>query len=161
MNIEESKIESAVIEQAVEQLVYRYTSGEESLRGEISKCATEIIKASLDQQVQAALVQGVEAITFPQANKFGENKGPDRTLREYIDGMIQGFLQEQVDSDGRTKDSGYGRSESRIVWLVRKEVEKHVEASVKTAAQAINAQISSTIGAIVKASIDQAVARLK
>jgi hypothetical protein len=164
MNIDQSKIEEAVIKETVETLVDNYCHGSdkgEDLRCEIRKQAHELIKKHIDEQVQAALVAGVNALVFPMTNSYGEKKQPDKTLREYIDSCIQTFLQEQVDSDGKTRDLGYGsNSECRIVWLVRQEIKKHVEASVLSAANAIKSQITGVLADIIKKDIGDTIAKM-
>jgi len=160
MELNEKKIKEAVVKEAVSALVEQY-SGSEDLHNEIRHGVTEIIKSAIDTQVKEAIANGINILTFPKTNTFGEKKAPERTLREYIDELIQNFLKEQVDSDGKVKELSYGRSsETRVRWLVRQELGKHLDDSIKNAMVAIKQQMGEAISSIVKSQIDQAAAKL-
>lgn len=160
MELDEQKIQEAVVHQTVEELVHKFYR-DEDLRDQIRHLVTEVVRGAIDSQVKETVLNGINVLTFPHTNSFGERKGQERTLREYIDELIQQFLKEQVDSEGCVKTSAYGDKESRIKWLIRKELGKHLDQSIKGAMAQIRNQMSATIAEIVKAEIDKAVGKLR
>lgn len=159
MELDMKRIEDAVIAEATESLVHSYSRvGDNSLYDEIRTEAMKIIREAVDTQVKQILASSITAMTFPQTNSFRETTGPDLSLREYIDKIIRGYLDEKTDRDGRR--DGYGDKMPRIHWLLKTELEKHIEASVKTASSEIKKVMSQCIADIVKARIDQVVSRL-
>lgn len=160
MNIEQSKIEQAVINQAAASIVEHF------------ECETEIVKVveekiqklviqKVNEQLDAIIQKLIEDISMPTTNFFGEIKKAPITLREFIDGRINDYLRQQVDRDGKVTDSTWSTKEPRIHWLVTQAMGQQVKVSVENAAVAIKQEISTVISTQVKDSIDEMIGRLK
>ncbi len=145
MNIDQSKIEDAVIAQAVEQIV-QGTNEDYQFKQSILKRVGEIITEKVQSQVDGFLRDGLSSLTFKDTNTHGEKKGPDKTLLEFVDDRITKHLSDLVDSNGKKTDSwGSSDRQSRLGWIIQLAAEKEIKKHVETLATEMRGEIAKSI----------------
>ena len=161
MNIDIAQLKEVVIAQSVAQLVDQF-SNESEIAKAVEKKAVNLIEAIVEARVKAVLKTGLKELIFKKTNVYGEPKGEDRTMCEYVDDAIQAHLVHPVDSQGvNCTQDHYSKRDTRLQWIVKQQVEKDIAASVVAAAKAFNAEIAKTVSGVVAEKIQEVVARLK
>lgn len=168
MNIDQNKIEEAVVNQAVAEIVAAFTDPEHEIATAINSKAEALIlervNAAIDSEIKKVIEGGLESIMFPCTNTFGEQKRPDRTLREFIAEKVNEVFTEHVDGEGRpTKDSWYCRDDKnrRIIRLIDAAVKSKIQDDITAAAAQVKATINSHIAEFIKLQLNELTAKLK
>ncbi len=168
MNIDQTKIEEAVIAQSVAAIVDEFTDPYHDISSSIHKQAEKLIlervNKAIDDQIRSVIEHGLEEIVFPCTNGYGEQKRPDRTLREFIAEKVNEVFTEHLDSNGRpTTDSWYTRDPKnrRVIKIIDEAVKAKIQEDIVAAANAVKGTINQQIAEFIKLQLNELTARLK
>lgn len=168
MNIDQAKIEEAVVSQAVAALVENFTDPDNEISSEIHKKAEELIlkkvNGTLEKRIKAVVDSGLENLIFPQTNGYGEKKKPDRTLREFIVDRVDEVFNEFLNNDGKpTKEDWYTRDPQnrRVVRIIKEAVGNKIQQDIVAAANEIKGKINQQIADFIKIQLNELTAKLK
>lgn len=112
----------------------------------------------------------VSGMVFKTTNSYGEPKGPDRTLIEYITSRIDEFLNDKVDYSGKTakEHERAGNSSyhfkavgTRLSVLIGMSIEEKIKASLTAAVTDINNSIAGGLVELTKMKMAEIAASLK
>jgi hypothetical protein len=168
MNIDQTKIEQAVTEQAVASLVETLTDHDHEIASTIRNKASELIlkrvNQAIDDEILRVVQGGLEEIMFPCTNAYGEAKRPDRTLKEFIAEKVNEVFTEYVDGEGRpTKDSWHTRDPKnrRVIRIVDAAVKSKIQDDITAAANTVKTTINNHIAEFIKIQLNELTAKLK
>lgn len=121
MQIDQTKIEAAIIAQAVEQIVSgddiynRVRIGvDEKVDAIFASKVDQVIKAKVDEIVS----QGFER-SYRKTDSFGRPVGQETSISKELESMISGYWSESVDRSGAKSTNGYGTM-TRAEWMMAK-----------------------------------------
>jgi hypothetical protein len=121
MQIDQGRIESAIVAEAVTHLV-----GEEEFLNRIRRAVDDrinkLFKAKADAQIDAAINDAIRNgfdREYCRVTAWGEKDGEPTTIRKELDKVIGNYWNVQVDSNGKSA-SGYGAKMTRAEWIMSK-----------------------------------------
>ena len=136
------------------------TAFQEMIRKRVVRKIEQAVDTVAEQAVGADLAARLDAMTFPQTNRYGEPKADPLTLREVIVRRADTFLVELVDHEGRSRD-GYGTKQTRVTWLIDKHLQYTIDNALTGALKNANEQIVEGIAATVKIRLADIATKLK
>lgn len=135
MNIDQEKIEKAIIEQAVYQM-----TGEDELfervrngiNARIDKLFAEKVDALVSETVSKIAAEGFDR-SYQKVDTFGKPQGEKTTIRQELERLVTNYWEARVDRNGKPTESSYS-STSRAEWMMvqicaddfSKEMKQHV-----------------------------------
>ena len=149
------KLQEKVIAGVIETVSDRLFDAEELDIASMVKAAvleetSDAIKAKISRELSQAIKDGIENLTFPVTNSYGEKKAPDLTIREYCLKEAAAWLAEKVDGMGRSGRDGYGATQTRITSIIHQYLHYSLETIVKDAIKNANAILVGGIEETVK-----------
>ncbi len=135
MQFDQTKIEQAIVDQAVDSII-----SNDDIYGRVTKGINARIDAIFAEKVGPQVASAVEAIVadgfdreYQKADAFGRASGPSTSIRKELETLIQSYWTERVDRQGKKTDSSYN-SLSRAEWMMAqicaddfsKELRQHV-----------------------------------
>lgn len=119
MQIDQEKVERAIVEQAVDQLV-----GSEDLykrvRTLVEKKVDAIFKETAEAQIRdavsVAIKEGFEH-SYCKVDSYGRPTGTPTTISAELNRLIAGYWNERVDRQGKATTSDYN-STTRAEWMM-------------------------------------------
>ncbi len=138
------ELQQRVVDQICEQLLtstYTNEDGDESpaasqfqraISSAVKKQTDETINALAERHLLPKVANQIETIVLEETNRWGEKKGNPVSFIEYLTQRAEAYIQEKVDSDGKTeKENTYNWSgkQTRITHLIH----SHLHYSIKTA----------------------------
>lgn len=119
MEIDQKKIEAAIVEQAVQNMIgdnELYNRVKRGLDERIDKMFAERVSALLDETIKTIVRDGFER-EYCKADGFGRLSGEPTTIAKELEQLVSGYWQQTVDRQGKKTDSSYGTT-SRAEWMM-------------------------------------------
>ncbi len=135
MQIDQTKIEEAIVREAVDRFV-----NDDDLYSRVMKGVEARIDAIFADKVQPQVAAAVEQCVregfdreYQKADSFGRAAGDKTSIRKELETLVQGYWTDRVDRNGKKTDSSYS-SMSRAEWMMvqicaddfSKEMKQHV-----------------------------------
>lgn len=172
------ELQQRVIDQLCEQILHGYRAdddnGEESsfssnvqaqIRQESQKRINEAVQAIGEKHILPNVTAYLEALCLQETTKWGEKKGEPITFIEYLTRRAEHFMNEQVDSSGKSKAEGdsyhWKGSQSRITHLVHHHLQFSIETAMKNALSIATSAITSGIAETVKLKLAEVQQQIK
>lgn len=135
MNIDQEKIEKAIIEQAVYQLAGEddlYERVRSGINARIDKLFAEKVDALVSETVSKIAADGFDR-AYQKVDTFGKPQGEKTTIRQELERLVTNYWEARVDRNGKPTESSYS-STSRAEWMMvqicaddfSKEMKQHV-----------------------------------
>lgn len=119
MQIDQAKIEQAIIDQAVEGFI-----GSDDLYERVKRSIESRIDKLFEDQVTVLIQQTVADITkagfereYRKSDGFGKPVGELTSISKELERLIEGYWTQRVGRDGKPTDSSYS-STSRAEWMM-------------------------------------------
>jgi hypothetical protein len=106
----------------------------------------------------------VETLCLQETNKWGEKKGSQVTFVEYLVDRAEKWLREEVDYQGKTKDSdsfSWKASGTRVAYMIHEHLQYSIKTAMEQALKEANASIASGITDAVKIKLAEILTSLK
>ena len=119
MEINQEKIEAAIVEQVVHKLIGQDELYERVRRGiedRINKVFAERVDGLLADVVANIVKEGFER-EYRKADSFGRPTGEPTSIAKELEQLVSGYWTERVDRNGKKTDSSYS-STSRAEWMM-------------------------------------------
>lgn len=133
MQIDQEKIEKAIVEQAVEELVGNediYNRVRTGVDERINKIFKDTAEAQISEAIAIAIRKGFEH-SYQKVDSFGRPSGDKTTIAEQLEKQIGGYWNVQVDKDGKPTDNSYSSKGNRAEWLMTKMVAEDFKGEMK------------------------------
>ena len=170
------ELQNRVIDQIVESVMYgRYADedGDETFRD--SRFKQELdkrVQARIDDTINALaekhilpnVSQYIEDLTLQQTNQWGEKKGAPVTFVEYLVQRAQAYMQEEVNSSGKTRaeDSyGFSGKQTRITYLIHQHLHYSIESAMKDSMKIAVGEIARGLHETTRHKLNEIAATLK
>lgn len=145
----------AKIEVSAEIEIYEEDLDDRLLRAAAEALLTQVnlsgryggkVVETIDQKLAEIVAERVEAMLdrkITQVDRFGDVlPGTQKAFREIFADQAEKFLEQRVNSDGRTVESGWGTSsQSRLEYLLRKTGTEHMEHTCRQVAEQFKAEL--------------------
>lgn len=132
---------------------------------EILKRINETISALAEKNVLPNVAEYVENLTIQETNKWGEKRGESVTFIEYLTQRAQAYMQEKVNSEGKTKQENGNYSwyekQTRITFLIEKHLHYSIEKAMKEALSVATGEIAKGIHETSRLKLNEIAASLK
>lgn len=162
------ELQERVIERLCEQIMDGERVDDEGFRKAIDDRIKNYINATVDalgeKHVLPNVVGMIENLNLQATNTWGEKQGGPVTFVEYLVKRADAYMQEKVDSQGKTKaEDSYNWSgkQSRMTYLVEKHLQYSIETAMKDALKVANESISRGIAKTVELQLQQIVSGIK
>lgn len=136
MQIDQSQIEKAIVEQAVDKLI-----GDDDLYGRVKRGIDARINALFADKVDGLIADNIEKLTkegfdrqYCKVDSFGRPSGEPTTISKQLESLLHNYWDQRVDRNGKKADSGSYNTVSRAEWTMSqicadefsKELKQHV-----------------------------------
>lgn len=125
----------------------------------------ETINALAEKYVLPNVAQYIEELTIQTTNNYGEKKGEPVTFIEYLVSRAKAYMQEQVDSSGRSNAESttpyWSGKQTRITMLVHKHLADSVETAMKDAMTVATGEVARGIHETARMKLNEIAASLK
>jgi hypothetical protein len=170
------ELQNRVIDQIVESVMYgRYADedGDETFRDSrfkleldkrVQKRIDDTINSLAEKHILPNVSKYIEDLTLQQTNQWGEKKGAPVTFVEYLVQRAQAYMQEEVNSSGKTRaeDSyGFSGKQTRITYLIHEHLHYTIETAMKGALQVATGEIARGIHETARLKLNEIAASLK
>lgn len=140
LGIDAAKIQDAVVEEITERILTGERGWDESkFRREMDDQIKKAVQSGIEKVI-AAVLQGeitaqIENLRFENTNGYGEKKGDPQTLREWIAGHINGYLNEDVNLElkSRNEINSYDNFKSagkRVMVMFKATMREEIQVSI-------------------------------
>lgn len=119
---QQEQIAKAIVAEVSYRLIEKF---ETEIRREVQAKVGPIIEAQINAIVESALTQ-----VFTPVDEFGDPKGEPTTVKAILAKKAKTFLEEKVDSSGRTNNT-YGAKQPRAEYLLGKLFEEAINHTAK------------------------------
>ena len=145
------ELQERVIERLCQQALETYSLNEDgdenpwAADSQFSKRLTDSVREQIDKKItalaQAHVIPSVgeliEGMTLQSTNQWGEKTGAKLTFVEYLVSRAGAYMQEKVNSEGRSKEESGGYSwsgtQTRITHLINSYLHREIEKAMKGA----------------------------
>jgi hypothetical protein len=135
MEINQQKIEEAIVEQAVDKFIRNddiYSRVTKGINARIDKVFSDKVDALLTATIDKIVTEGFDR-SYHKIDAFGRPSGAATTIRKELEALISGYWEAKVGRDGKPVANGYD-TVSRAEWLMtqlcaddfNKEMKQHV-----------------------------------
>lgn len=135
MELNQEKIEAAIVDQAVQNFIRDYDLYERVKKGveaRIDALFASKVKVLVGEAIETAFKEGLER-QYIKLNSFGKPDGEPTSISKELERLIAGYWAQQVGKDGKPTDSSYG-TVTRAEWMMThlcaddfgKEMKQHV-----------------------------------
>tara|TARA_B100000378_G_scaffold24922_1_gene19034 strand:+ start:1262 stop:1834 length:573 start_codon:yes stop_codon:yes gene_type:complete len=135
MQIDQSKIEQAIVAEAVDKFIGDddiYTRIRDGINARIDKVFAEKVSLVIAETVERIVNEGFER-TYHKTDSFGRPVGQPTSISKELETLVGNYWTERVDRNGKKTDSSYS-SMSRAEWMMAqicaddfsKEMKQHV-----------------------------------
>lgn len=136
MQIDQAKIEQAIIDQAVDKMI-----GDDDLYGRVKKGIDARIDKLFANEVQSLITQTIEKLTkegfdrlYCKTDSFGRPVGEPTSISKELETLLHNYWTQRVNSRGESVENGTYNSVSRAEWTMSqicadefsKELKQHV-----------------------------------
>jgi hypothetical protein len=132
MEINQALIESAIIEQAVDQIVDSnglMAQVRTAVDARIDKLFKEQADAQINEAVTVAIRAGFDH-EYHRVSSFGEKASGPTTIRKELEKVISDYWNTMVDKNGKPS-TGYGDKTTRAEWVMSRLVADDFNAQMK------------------------------
>lgn len=138
LGINAEKIQEAVVQEITERILTGERGWDESkFRREMDEQMKKAVQSGIEKVI-AAVLQGeitaqIENLKFDQTNRYGEKKGDQLTLREWITNHIATYLNEDVNEKGLSnKEDSYSWKSAgkRAMVLFKSTMREEIQLSI-------------------------------
>jgi hypothetical protein len=135
MQIDQTKIEAAIVNEAVDKFVTDdelYTRIRDGINQRIDKVFADKVSTVITDAVERIVGEGFER-NYRKADAFGKPVGEMTSISKELEGIVSSYWTDRVDRNGKKTDSSYS-SMSRAEWMMAqicaddfsKEMKQHV-----------------------------------
>lgn len=172
----QEELQNRVIDQIVERVltgVYFDEDGDEVSRtsrfaAELNKKIQQRIDRTIDALAQKHVLpnvsQYIEDLTLQQTNQWGEKNGAPVTFVEYLVQRAQAYMQEEVNSSGKTRaeDSyGFSGKQTRITYLIHQHLHYSIETAMKDSMNVATGEIARGLHETARLKLNEIAAGMK
>ena len=133
MQINQERIEAAIVEEAVQHLV-----SEDEFANRIKRAVDAridaLFKEKADAQIEAAINDAIRNgfdREYCRVTSWGEKDGAPTTIRKELDKVIGDYWNAKVGNDGKTATNSYGATITRAEWVMSKIVADDFNAQMR------------------------------
>lgn len=170
------ELQERVIDQIVQSILcgkWYGEDGEEGIQGsrfkqELDKRIVAKIDATInalaEKHVLPNVARYIEDLTIQQTNQWGERKGAPVTFVEYLVQRAQAYMQEEVNSSGKTRaeDSyGWGAKQTRITYMIHQHLHHSIETAMKDSLTVAVGEIARGIHETTRIKLNEIAAGMK
>jgi len=119
MQIDQAKIEAAIIEQAVDRLISDddiYSRVKRDIDARVDKLFANGVSDMITEKVTEITKSGFER-EYRKVDSFGKPIGEPTSISQELERLIKGYWGARVDRNGKPTDSSYS-SVSRAEWMM-------------------------------------------
>lgn len=135
MQIDQTKIEQSIVEQAVHEFITNdelYTRIRDGINARIDKVFAEKVSLVITEAVERITNEGFER-TYRKTDAFGRPVGEPTSISKELEALVSDYWTARVGRDGKPTESSYS-STSRAEWMMAqicaddfsKEMKQHV-----------------------------------
>lgn len=136
MQIDQSKIEKAIVDQAVDRII-----GDDDLYARVKSGVDARIDKLFADRAETLIAETVEKITregfdreYRKVDSFGRPTGAPTSISKELEGLLHNYWDQRVDRNGKKADSSSYNTVSRAEWTMSqicadefsKELKQHV-----------------------------------
>jgi len=128
----------------------------------VSKKAVETAEKKAEEIIEKAVTEEVRRFLkgkVTTTDRFGDVIRKDISVRTIIKDQFAEALHCKVDRNGKASN-GYGADQTRLEWLLQKQVSRHVEAETKRLDSKVAEQVKATINENLKESMADSVKKI-
>lgn len=173
LGIDRATIEQRAVDEVVERILHGEAGGDTPPR--LASAVNAKIEAAIAQRVDKVAVEQIEPRiaamidnwVFRPTSKYGEPKGEPKTLAEFIEERAQGWLLDEVNYEGKSRNedrfsSSWSRSGvTRGAYLIEKHIKHKIEAALKPAVDAAHGMVIEAINATIRNQLAEVSEKLK
>lgn len=131
----------------------------------VKKAIEDRVQELGDQHVIPKVAEIIERLTIQRTNEWGEKRGGSFSFVEYLIDRANTYMQEQVNSNGESKDQSrdtynWRASTTRIVYAVNKHLHDHMETALKQALSQANSAVALGLEQAVKMALAEVSSKL-
>lgn len=122
MQINQERIEKAIVEEAVRNIVNEDEFANRVKRAVDSRIGA-MFKEKADAQIEAAINDAIRNgfdREYCRVTSWGERDGAPTTIRKELDKVIGDYWNARVDSNGKPSTNSYGTHITRAEWVMSK-----------------------------------------
>lgn len=120
MQIDQAKIEEAIVEEAARRIV-----GDDDLYGRVTRAVEaridKLFKDKADAQIESAINDAIRNgfdREYCRVTAWGEKSGAPTTIRKELDKVIGDYWNTRVDQHGKPASNSYGTNVTRAEWVM-------------------------------------------
>lgn len=136
MQIDQSKIEKAIVEEAVHKFITDddlYTRIRDGINQRIDKVFAEKVSLVITDSVERIVGEGFER-SYHKTDGFGRPVGQPTSISKELETLVSNYWTDRVDRSGKKVENGAYNSVSRAEWMMAqicaddfsKEIKQHV-----------------------------------
>lgn len=176
LGINKEDLQQRVVDQIVESLLTKTSVDDEDRayygESEFSRDLKVLVKTSIDKKV-ADLAEKfvlpdvekyIEELTIQTTNQYGEKRGEPITFVEYLVHRAKDYMQEQVDSSGKSKGTdsySWTGKQTRITYLINSHLHYSIETAMKNSLSIATGEIARGIHETARIKLNEIAANLK
>ena len=133
MQINQERIEKAIIEEAVNNILHEDKLAER-ISSAVNTKINALFKDRADAQIDAAINDAIRSgfdREYCRVTPWGEKEGAPTTIRKELDKLIGDYWNARVDKNGKAVTSSYGESITRAEWVMSKIVADDFNSQMK------------------------------
>lgn len=173
----QEELQERVVERICEQLLTSIdydpdSSDEYPVASRFQQAVEDMVKKRVDETINAIaeryllpnVGKYIEDLTLQQTNQWGEKKGEPVTFIEYLVQRGKAYMQEEVDSNGKSKaesSSWYGSKQTRITYLIHHHLHYSIETAMKNALNVATGEIAKGIHETARHKLNEIAAAMK
>lgn len=154
MEIDINKIEQAIINQAVDEIVNEreiIRSVKEEVQKRINNRFVEVMDGYIEDIIKNSVDNALD-FHYQKVNNWGAPDGQPTTIRKELEKAVDGFWTEKVNpKSGKSDKDGYSaitRAEYVMVRMIGESVEKHLKGDLTNITGALKDGIRNEVGKI-------------
>lgn len=120
MEINQEKIEAAIVDQAVHKLI-----GDDDLYDRVRRGVDDRINKLFAERVDTLIADAVAKIvregfdrTYQKTDSFGRPRGEPTSISKELESLVAGYWTQRVDRNGKKTDDTYSGTTTRAEWMM-------------------------------------------
>lgn len=170
LGITQEELQARVVDQLCHEITGRYDDeseysyfSENSIKAKMREYLKEIvdkkIREVVDEKVLANFEKYLQELIIKPASRWGEKEGSPVSIEDYIEKTISLTLAEEVDDQGRERDSSsysyYSSTRPRLKYLIERKISAEIKASFDSVLVDVKASLQSHIEEMVKSKLNK------
>jgi hypothetical protein len=139
-----------------------------TVRNRVNARVQSAVDTAVERISDAHLLPEVERLvsetTFQKTNRWGEPKEPVRTFHEYLEDTAKGWMEEQVNYKGKSRDEdsyNWSGTQTRLAHMIHEHLHHHIGTVVKEALADANKMFAQSLYETCKIKINEVAAQFK